>query len=99
MIFNNHESYLTIEAINYARKNGFIIMTISGHCSGKLQPLDVAVYKSRKTSYSRAKDSWMLAHPSIPVTIYDVAGIFNSASSMTPKNIISAFNVTGILSF
>lgn len=43
----------------------------------------------------------MLAHPSTLVTIYDVAGIFNSAftQAMTPKNIISAFKVTGIILF
>lgn len=101
LIFDNHETHLTADAINYARENGVIIVTLPPHCSHKLQPLDVGVYKSLKSAYYRAMDSWMFAHPGETVTIYEIAAIFNEAfvHAMSPGNIISSFRTTGIFPF
>ena len=40
-IMNNHESHLSIDAIEYAKQHGVALLTIHSHCSHKLQPLDV----------------------------------------------------------
>lgn len=62
LIYDNHESHLSFEVINYAKDNGVIILTIPPHCSGRLQLCDVGVYKSLKTYYNSTMDSWMLMH-------------------------------------
>lgn len=46
LIFDNHDGHLTVETIQLACNNGVTIVTISPHCSNRLQLLDVGVYKS-----------------------------------------------------
>lgn len=41
LIYDNHESHLTIDTLNLAKENGVIIVTLPPHCSNKLQPLSV----------------------------------------------------------
>ncbi len=98
LIMDNHETHLTPNVINYARQHGVTILTIPPHCSNRIQPLDVSVYKSLKLHYNRAMDSWMLSHPGQTVSIYEIAEIFGEAftKSMTPTNIISGFATPGI---
>lgn len=98
LIYDNHESHLHPAVINYAYDNGVSIVTVPPHCSDRLQPLDVGIYKALKSAYNRALDSWMLSHPGQTVGIYDIAALFNEAfiRLMTPANITSAFKCTGI---
>lgn len=101
LIFDNHESHLTIETLNLAKESGVIIVTLPPHCSHKLQPLDTSVFASFKANYNTAVDSWLLHHPGIPLSIYDVSGCVGVAfeRSMTPSNIKSGFRKTGIYPF
>ncbi|KAF2897324.1 hypothetical protein ILUMI_08851 [Ignelater luminosus] len=68
-------------------------LTIPPHCSHRLQPLDVSVYKPFK-----AAASWMTNNARRAATVYDVAGIacqeFNQAKNRS--NILSGFAKTGI---
>lgn len=43
-------------------------------------------------------DNWMIDHPGVPVTIYDVADIVAKIlpKSFTPSNIFASFKKTGI---
>ena len=99
LILDNHESHLTPAVVNYAKENGVELLTLPPHCSNRLQPLDVAVYRSLKLYYHRAMDTWMLCHPGSTITIYDVAALFNEAfvCAFTPKNILSGFSACGIV--
>lgn len=101
LIFDNHESHLTIEGLNLAKDNGVVILTLPPHTSNKLQPLDVAVFSSFKAFYNTALQTWLLEHPGIPVTIFDIAGCVSYAfeKSMTPSNIKSGFRKAGIYPF
>lgn len=101
LIFDNHESHLTIETINLAKENGVTIVTLPPHCSHKLQRLDVSVFASFKANYNTAVDSWLLHHPGTPLSIYDVAACVGTAYErcMTPANIRSGFRKTGIFPF
>ncbi|KAB0790123.1 hypothetical protein PPYR_15344 [Photinus pyralis] len=89
LIFDNHESHLTINTLNLAKDHGVTI------------PLDVSVFASFKAHYNRAVDSWLLHHPGIPLTIYDIAGCVGVAHdrAMTPSNIKSGFRKTGLFPF
>lgn len=101
LLFDNHESHLSLECIDLAKSSGVTILTFPPHCTNKLQPLDVGVYFSFKAHYNRAVDSWLMHHPGIPMTIYDIPQCVTSAfqQSMTPINIISGFRKSGIFPF
>ncbi len=98
LIYDNHESHLGPTVLKYAKENGVIILTLPPHCSDRLQPLDVSVYKSLKTGYNAAAASWMSAHPGQTLTIYEIANLFTEAfeKAMTPKNVKSGFRACGI---
>lgn len=98
LIMDNHESHISLAAIDKARDNGVTILTLPPHCSHRLQPLDVSVFASFKAHYNSAVDSWLLHHPGTPMTIYQVAECVGVAydRSMTPTNIKSGFRKSGI---
>nr|XP_042907942.1 MFS-type transporter clz9-like [Parasteatoda tepidariorum] len=101
LIIDNHNTHITIEAINFCKENGIIMLTLPPHTSHKLQPLDRTVFSSFKEHYNIACNQWMLTHAGRPITIYDIAECVGKAYplSFTPKNIVSGFQVTGIYPF
>lgn len=101
IIFDNHESCLRIAALNFAKDNGIILLTLTTHCSHKLQPLDVSVFGPFKRDYHEACDKCMINHPGKPTTIYDVGGLIGEVfpRAFTPKNICSGFRASGIEPF
>ncbi|WP_341658275.1 helix-turn-helix domain-containing protein [Blattabacterium cuenoti] len=98
LILDNHESHMSIEAIEIAKKNGVVMLTLPPHTSHKLQPLDCTVFGPYKTYYNVALNEWMVEHPGKPITIYDVASVIGKAfvKSFTKENIEKGFLVTGI---
>lgn len=98
LIMDNHESHISIGSLEYAKRNGIILLTLPPHTSGKLQPLDKTVYKSLKTNYNIVCNEWMISNPSRTITIYDIAGLFGIAylKAFSPENIINGFKYTGI---
>ena len=101
LVYDNHESHLSIEVLDKAKENGVTILTLPPHSSNKMQPLDVGVYKPFKTYYSQAMDSWMMRNPGKPISTYEIAhcvGIVHQ-KAMTPANITAAFRKTGIFPF
>ncbi|KAI5722693.1 hypothetical protein M8J76_012165 [Diaphorina citri] len=98
LIYDNHETHISIEVYEEAKKNGVHILTLPPHSTHKMQPLDVALYAPFQTYYNSAIDSWMYANPGKNVTIYEVAGFVGLAypRAFTPSNIINAFRATGI---
>lgn len=98
MILDNHDSHLSLEALDFAKANGIVMVTIPPHCSHKVQPLDCAVFGPFKRHYNTAVKSWMLDNPGKPLTIYNIPQLVASAfpNAMTISNILSGFRVTGI---
>lgn len=101
MIFDNHESHISIDSIIFCKDNGIHLLTLPPHTSQKLQPLDRIIFEAMKSYYNTACDNWMVGHPGRPLTIYDLTGCLSSAypNSMTPRNIHKSFSVTGIFPF
>ena len=93
MLMDNHDSHVSLPAIDCAKKNGIVVLTFPPHCSHKLQPLDRSVYGPLKKFHNTACNSWMLENPGKPMTIYDVAGRAGHAFplAMTPTNILASF--------
>ncbi|KAJ8909319.1 hypothetical protein NQ315_003465 [Exocentrus adspersus] len=98
LIVGNHESHLSIPAINMAREHGVIMLTFPPHTSHRLQPLDRSVFGPFKKYYNQACHEWLLNNPGKPMTIYEVAECVGKSypRAFTPSNIESGFRVFGI---
>ena len=101
ILLDNHESHLSIAALNYAKTNGIMLLTFPPHCSHKLQPLDVSVFGPLKKHYNRACNDWMTNHPATPIAIYDIGELLGTAFPLafTPRNISQGFKAAGIYPF
>lgn len=75
LLLDNHESHLSIEALDFLKNNGVTVLSFPPHCNHKLQPLDRSVYGSLKHYINRASDAWITSHPGRTMTIYDMPGI------------------------
>lgn len=98
LILDNHESRYDVRVLNMCKDNGIILLTLPPHCSHKLQPLDVSCFFPFKSYYNQGVDDWMLNHPAVPMTIYDVCSVVGTAypKAFTPVNILNGFKKTGI---
>lgn len=100
LLLDNHESHLSIQAIEYARDHGIVMLSFPPHCSHKLQPLDRTVYGPFKKFFNSAADSFLIEQKR-PMTIYDIPSLVGKAlpRAMTPGNITSGFRVSGVYPF
>lgn len=98
LILDNHSSHISLEAVEFCRSVGIVLLTLPPHTSHRMQPLDRTVYGPLKGYYNSALDAWQRTNPGRAVTIYDVANLSNSAftQAMTKSNITSGFRATGI---
>jgi hypothetical protein len=69
LILDNHEPHLSITAINVAKENGIVMLTLPPHTSHKLQPMDHTVFGPYKAYYNACLNDWMLSNPGKPATI------------------------------
>ncbi|XP_065565745.1 uncharacterized protein LOC136030604 [Artemia franciscana] len=101
LIEDNHSSHVSIQAIQYCKDNGIVVLTLPPHTSGKLQPLDRTVYNSFKNYYNIACNDWMVSNPGQTIGISIIAQLVGKAFqlSFTQKNIVSGFAATGIFPF
>lgn len=101
LLCDNHESHVTIEAINYARDNGIVYLSFPPHTSHRLQPLDVGVFGPFKSKLKTAFNDWHISNVGKTLTIYEIPKIAKTAyyQSFTAKNIISGFTAPGIWPF
>lgn len=101
LFLDNHNSHLSITALDLAKANGIIMVTFPLHCSHKLQPLDRSVFGPFKNYFNSFATNWMREHPGETMQITDIAGLVGSAYPLatTPSNILSGFRVAGISPF
>ena len=101
LILDNHETHLSILAINKCKIAGVVLLTIPPHTSHKLQPLDRSVYGPFKAYYNNIMNDWMSEpeNSGKVVTIYEVAEFAGKAyeRSFTDINIKHGFQVSGIV--
>jgi DDE superfamily endonuclease/helix-turn-helix, Psq domain len=65
LLIDNHESHISLPAIQYCLENGIELLSFPPHCSHKMQPLDVAVFGPFKASFKRAEADLMADKTSI----------------------------------
>lgn len=98
LLLDNHETHVSVDAINYARGNGIVLLSFPPHCTHRMQPLDKAVYGPFKQRCKVSFNDYLLSNPGKQITIYEVAKLTSEPflQSFTPKNIINAFSSTGL---
>lgn len=98
LIYDNHNSHLSLAALELAKKNHVHVLTLPPHTSNKTQPLDRTVFGPFKTFYNAAANSLMMKRPGQNITIYDMATLMSEAwlKAATPPNIIAGFAASGI---
>lgn len=101
LLLDNHSSHISLEAVNYAREQNIVMLTLPPHGSHKLQPLDRSFFSPLKSKYSVACNKFMSEFPGKAITQYHVAKLFNEAYKKvaTVGNAESGFKVSGIYPF
>ena len=100
LILDGHHSHTrNLEAIDFARENGIILLSLPPHTIHRLQPLDRTYYKSLMVNYDRVCDKWLRTEKTT-VTVDVVARLFGHAYviSATMSTAVNGFRCTGIWS-
>ena len=98
LIEDGHGSHITLDVIELARKNDIHLLCLPYHTSHILQPLDIGVFKSFKSGYSKACRKYIMENPGRVITSEVIASLVGEtwAHSITPMNILSGFKKSGI---
>lgn len=101
LIYDNHDSHITVAVVELAKSRGVVLLTIPPHTSHKTQPLDRTVFGPLKHYYNTAASDWMSVNPGKNLSIYDIPGLLSIAypKAFTIGNIVSGFRATGIWPF
>ena len=79
LILDNHSSHLHFETLNLVKENGIVMLSFPPHCSHKLQPRDVSVFRPFKKYLSGAQDAWLRNNPGKVITIYDIPKVVSNS--------------------
>ena len=98
LILDNVDAHISPTAIDLARENSVVMLTIPPHTSHYLQPLDRTCYGPFETAFGVAMDGWMRSHPGRTVTIYDVPSLVAEAQlySLTIRFIFRMASVSRV---
>ncbi|XP_071051794.1 uncharacterized protein [Onthophagus taurus] len=102
LLLDGHTSHTScIEMLEFADNNDIILMSIPPHTSHWLQPLDRTFFKSLKSNYYSACNSYMINNPSRKITRMQFGTLLRLAwgKSANVDNGVSGFRTCGILPF
>ena len=95
---DGHSSHYCPAMIRMAAKEKIILFTLPPHTTHLSQPLDRSCFGPLKASWQQVCQTYCYKNPGKVVGIYEFSRLFAEAwyNSMTLKNIISGFKVTGV---
>jgi len=102
LLLDGHGSHVSRRFIEYCDAHRIHLALYPPHSTHTLQPLDVGVFKSLSSAYSRELANFMHASQGLTsITKRDFYRLFHRAwdDSITPANILSSFNKCGIHPF
>lgn len=101
LLVDGHKSHIAIDAIAFCRENEIILFCLPPHTTHALQPLDVAVFKSLKNTYSKTVKALCGKKPNLVVTKGEFAKIIKCPieKSFSVPNVKSGFRKCGIYPF
>jgi len=100
LVFDGHSSHTqNLSVVLKARENNVILLCLPSHCTHRLQPLDVAFFKSLKSHYDDECRKWLREHPGQKINEERVPGLFSIAygKSATVETAVNGFRKTGIV--
>ena len=98
LIEDGHDSHISIELIELARANDVHLLCLPAHTTHILQPLDIGVFKSFKTFFSKAFHKYLTKNPGRVITSDVIASLVGEAwpQALTPLNMMGGFRKCGI---
>ena len=63
LIMDGHSSHVSIDVIQLAQDTGIHLLCVPAHTTHILQPLDIGVFKSFKSNFTKACSKYRAAHP------------------------------------
>ncbi|CAH2100085.1 unnamed protein product [Euphydryas editha] len=98
LILDGHSSHKKLEALEFAKPNGVLLLCLPPHCTHRMQPLDVSFFGPLDAYYNREMNTWLKTHPGRTVGLHQVAGIFGRAygSAAFVGKIMSGFEKTNL---
>ena len=68
LIMDGHRTHMSIELIELAQSSGVHLLCLPSHTTHILQPLDVGIFKSFKSYFSKSCSKYLAAHPGRVIT-------------------------------
>jgi len=99
LVFDGHSSHTrNLNVVLKARENNVMLLCLPSHCTHRLQPLDVAFFKSLNSHYDDECRKWLREHPGHRINEDRIPGLFSIAygKSATVATAINGFKKTGI---
>ena len=98
LVQDGHSSHISISLIELARENDVHLLCLPAHTTHILQPLDVGVFKSFKSNFSKVCHRYLIERPGQVITSAAIASLVHGAwfNSFTPVNIMSGFKKCGV---
>ena len=102
LIADGHGSHLTMKFIDYCICNRILLAIYPPHSTHALQPLDVVMFSPLAAAYSKGVNNLIYKWKNL-ISMHkgDFYGLFIDAwrTTLTKKNILKAFEATGLLLF
>ena len=70
LVLDGHASHKSLAAVEYARDNFVVMISLPPHSTHHMQPLDKTIFGPLKTAYNGACDKWMVSHPGSRISTY-----------------------------
>jgi hypothetical protein len=98
LIEDGHSSHISLEVIKLAKENHIHLLCLPSHTTHLLQPLDVGVFRSLKSNFSKMCKQFLAVNPGQVITTDLIASLLAKAwpLSVTPVNVMSGFKKCGI---
>lgn len=91
-------SHKSLEAVEFCRKNGIVMICFPPHSTHRMQPLDVCVFGPLMKHYNEECRKWLHNHPGRVIRLQQVSQLFGAAyrKAATVDNALSGFEKTGL---
>jgi hypothetical protein len=99
LIFDGHSSHTrNLNVVLKARENNVVLVCLPSHCTHRLQPLDVAFFRSLNSYYDDECRKWLRDHQGRKISEEQIPELFGLAygKSATVATAVNGFKKAGI---
>ena len=98
LLMDGHSTHFSPLFVNRAADEDIIVFCLPPHSTHRAQPLDKGVFGPLKQCWREECHSYLVKNPTKTISVYQFSKLFGSAwlKAMTPHNIRSGFEVTGV---